>query len=188
MTMPAVRAPAAAAAARIDGISTSVSPGITGATITPTGTPASVSARTAPPRGRRAGAGLHDARQRRIEGRDADVDVHQPGGGQRGEQIEIARDQRVFRDDADRLPRCERHFQALPREAKFALGGLVAIGHARECYGFGLPRRPGEKLAEQCRGIVLDQNFRLEIQPGVEPQILVRWPGVAIREARAQPR
>ena len=109
--------------------------------------------------------------------------MHQIHRGHFAQQIEIAEDQRIFRDDADRLPRFERDFQALPRDAKPPFGRLITIGHARHDDRFRHPLRPREKRPQQRRRVVLDHDSRFEIQAGVEAQILMRRPGIAVRAA-----
>jgi hypothetical protein len=68
--------------------------GITGDTLTPTGTPARASAPIVRSRRyRRRGARLQDARQRPIQRGDRDVDRGQAPGRHRRDQVEVALDQ-----------------------------------------------------------------------------------------------
>ena len=104
-----------------------------GATITPTGTPASESSRIA--RNRAAGVAVRGSIVRASSASSVVTLTYtcdQILRRQRRQQVQIAHDQRVLGDDAHGLPRFEHHFQAAAREAKLALGRLIAIGHARE--------------------------------------------------------
>ena len=96
-------APAAAAASRMRSSSGSLRKGITGDTLTPTGTPAcaSVSMAAQPPL-RRGGARLHHACEGRVERGDRDVDRRQAVGSHRRDQVEVALDQRRLGDQRKR--------------------------------------------------------------------------------------
>ena len=113
--------------------------------------------------------------------RDADAD-----GAVRGQllqQIDVARDQGVLGDDADRLAALGGDFQAAAGELELALGRLVAIGDAGEGDRLRPPVRPGEPLAQQLGGAMLHQDLGFEVEAGAEAQVLVARPGVAVAAA-----
>src|SRR6185312_4426530 len=88
------------------------------------------------------------------------------------QDVEVAQHEGVFRDDADRLPRLEGHFEAAPRQAKAPLGRLVAISDSRHGHELALPAITCQKFAKQLGRAFLNKNLRLEIDSCVESQIL----------------
>ena len=84
------------------GISLSLRPGITGASINCVGMPAAVSSRIARKPGvGRAGAGLHRAGELGVERGDRDADADRAMGGKLLQDVDVAGDERVLGDDAD---------------------------------------------------------------------------------------
>jgi hypothetical protein len=76
--------------------------------------------------------------------------------------------------------RLDGHLQAAARQAEATLGRLVAIGDAGHRDRLGLPAGTIEEVAEQIRGVLLDDDLRLEVQAGVEAEVFVR--GASITE------
>ena len=117
-----------AAALRIAGISCSVSPGMMGATITPTGMPAVARAEIAS--SRPAGRVVRGSRRPiRSSSSDRDRDEHPRRlmcASLRADRF--ARDQPVLGDDRDRLAKLREHFQAAA-SAQLAFDRLIGIGH-----------------------------------------------------------
>src|SRR5262249_45952735 len=97
--------------------------------------------------------------------------------------IEVARDQGALGNDPDRVAKLGQHFQAAARELKLALGRLIAIGDAADAQGLWLPLGRSEFLAEQLRGVFLDEDLRLEIEARGKAEVFVRGPGVTVDTA-----
>src|SRR5262249_21459951 len=112
--------------------------------------------------------------------RDADGDMNDPFRGHFGEEVEVACHQGVLGDHAHRLPRLGRHLQNAARQAVAAFTGLVAIGDAGQGDPFGHPARAVEEVAEERGGVLLDDDFRLEVQARVVAEVLVCGAGVAV--------
>ena len=92
-----------------------------GATITRTGTPAAASARIA--RSRAAGVLVRGSIVRASSASSVVTLTATWTSSQRrhlAEQVQIAHDQGVFRDDANRLPGFKQHFQAAAGDAELA--------------------------------------------------------------------
>ncbi len=130
-----------------------------------------------------AGAGFHAAGEGFVQRCHADRDVHDVELGHFGEQVEIAGDEAVFGDDADRLAGFEGHLEATAGEAKAAFGRLVAIGDAGEANHFGLPVVASQPLAKKLGGPLFDEDLRLEVEAGAQAEVLVAGPGVAVAAA-----
>ena len=97
------------------------------------------------------------------------------------QHVQIPQHQHPFRDNPDRIPILGTDFQAGPRQLQRGFQWLVTIGIPREQNQFTLSRRFLERPAEQSCGLPLHDDLRLEIGPGAEPPILMRWSRVTIR-------
>ena len=109
-------------------ISASFNAGMTGATMTAVGTPASASAFSVEPACRRGGARLHPPGKDRIEPRHGDRDLDEALPRHRLEKINVAQHQRGFGHDADRMIGARQHFEHLRASPDFALDRLIGIG------------------------------------------------------------
>ena len=164
----------------------SVRPGITGATSTRTGTPASARPRIA--LSRAAGVLVLGSIVRASSASSVvtrDVDLDQALGGHRPQDVEVPQHQGVLGDHGDRLPELGGDLQAAAGQPELPLAGLVGVGVRGQGDRLGHPAVPGEELPEQLRGVVLDEDLRLEVQPGVQPEVLVGRPGEAVARSRA---
>ena len=136
--------------------------------------PASASWRIASSRraGRR-GARLHHARELRIEARHRERDLDQVAPRHARQNVDVARHQRGLGDDADRMAGAVEHFQNAAHHLVFALDRLIRIGvgadrdHARRII------RRRDLALEQFRRVRLDEQLRLEIEPGREAHVRV---------------
>ena len=99
------------------------------------------------------------------------------------ENIDIAGDERILRDDADRVAKLAADFEAPPCDLQVALDRLIRIGDAAEVHRGRLPFLGQEFAAQQFRRIVFHHDLGFEIEPGREAEILVIWPSVAIGAA-----
>jgi hypothetical protein len=106
--------------------------------------------------------------------------MDQAAPGHLAQDVEVTDDQGVLGDEADRLLELGGNFQAATCQPELPLGRLIAIRVPRDGDGLGHPFRSGEELAEQLRGVLLDEDLGLEIEPGVQAQVLVSRAGVAI--------
>ena len=66
----------------------------------------------------------------RIERRDGNEDMHRVEGREFLQHVDVARDQKILRDERDRIAEFRQHLQARARDAELPLGRLIAIGHA----------------------------------------------------------
>jgi hypothetical protein len=131
----------------------------------------------------RGGARLEGALETRVEGRDADVDGDGVHFGERPEEVEVPRDERVLRHDRDRVQELREDLDAPPRDLELPFEGLVGIRHAREGDDLGLPSRRRELLAKQLRGALLHQDLGLEVEAGGVAEVLVGRPRIAVGAA-----
>ena len=99
------------------------------------------------------------------------------------EQVEIAGDEAVLGDDADRLAGFEGHFEAAAGQAEAAFGRLVAVGDAGEADHLRLPGVAGQPLAKQLGGPLFDEDLRLEVEARAQAEVFVAGTGVAVRAA-----
>ena len=90
-----------------------------------------------------------------------------------GQEIAVACDEEVFRDEADRIAKLEKHLEALAHEAEMTLGGLVAVGDAAADDNLRLPPGRGEFVAQQPGGAELDEDFGLEIKAAVPAEVVM---------------
>ncbi len=135
-----------------------------------------------PPVGRRR-ARLHRPRQLAIERGHRQGDLDQPALGHARQDVEIARDERRFGHDADRVAGLVQDFQDLAHDAVSPLDRLVGIGVGADRHRAHLIARLGEFLFEQRRRIGLGEQLRLEIEPRRQAHIGVRRPRETIGAA-----
>ncbi len=157
---------------------------MTGATITPAGTPAALSRATAS--SRRSAVDVRGSSARRSVSSSVVIDsatLAQLIRGELGEDVGVARDQRVLGDDADRVAELGQHLEAAPRQLQRPLDRLVAVGDAAEGHHLRLPRRRRQRRPEQLRRVLLDEDPRLEVEAGREAEELVRRPRIAVDAA-----
>ena len=138
--------------------------------------------RREPPAGRRS-ARLQRFRQRAVERGERDADVRRAVLRQLAEVVEVARDEMVFRDDADRLAKLREHREAAPRELEPPLDGLVAVADRAHRDGHRLPVFFGKLAPEQLGRVFLHHDLRLEIEPRGEAEIFVVRPREAVGAA-----
>jgi hypothetical protein len=100
--------------------------------------------------------------------------------GQLAQEVDVAHHERGLRDDADRVPELGEHLEAAPRDPERALGRLVAVGVARERDHLGRPARRQERPAQELGRVGLHHDARLEVDAGVEAELLVRGTRVAV--------
>ncbi len=96
------------------------------------------------------------------------------------EDIEVARDQCVFRDDENRVAQLGADFEALTREAKLALGGLVAVGGTAHRDGLRLPAGRGQLVAEQFGRAEFNEDLRFEIEAAAPAEVFVVGAGETV--------
>ena len=133
---------------------------MTGATSTPTGTPAFASAAISC--SRRCGAGgarIELARELAVEHRDRDEDARQLLRGHRREQVDVALDQRALGGDRQRMIARGEHFDHRTRDLPFALDRLVRIGVGAERDGLAAVARLRQLRAQQLRGVRLGEEL-----------------------------
>src|SRR5690606_40829363 len=80
------------------------------------------------PLARRERSWLDLVRERLVDGGDREVDMHARPAGDLANEIEIACDQRRFRDHTERLVVFLEDLETGPSEPKALLGGLIRIG------------------------------------------------------------
>jgi hypothetical protein len=71
-----------------------------------------------------------------------------PLRGELTEQVDVARHEYDFCDDAERLTRFDRYSQASTREFEFAFRRLIGIGHSEQDNQLRLPGRLAEKRSK----------------------------------------
>jgi hypothetical protein len=118
-----------------------------------------------------------------IEGRDRDRDLGEPLFRHRTQQVDVAGDERRLRYDADRMPRARQHLEDLARDAVAPLDRLIGVGVRSHRDRLRLVSRRGELALEECCGVGLGEELRLEIEPGGEPLISVARAREAIEAA-----
>src|SRR5690606_29947732 len=99
------------------------------------------------------------------------------------EQVDVAGDQEVLRDHADRVSKLEQYLQTAPSEPKATFRGLVAIRGTAQGDHLWFPFRGCEGVAQQCRRVPLHHDLGLEIEAAAPAQVLVIRAGVAVRAA-----
>ena len=103
-----------------------------GATMTPTGTPASASALMASSRLGGVGARGSILRARAVERGDGDGDLGQAARRHAGQDVDVAHHQRRLGDDADRVAGAVQHLEDRAGDAALALDRLVGVGDGAE--------------------------------------------------------
>ena len=99
------------------------------------------------------------------------------------EDIAVAGDEGVLRDDRDRVAQLGAHLEAGAGQPELAFGRLIAVGHAAERDALRLPARRGQLEAEQFGRAEFHHDFGLEIEPARETEKLVIRPCVAVGAA-----
>ena len=99
------------------------------------------------------------------------------------QKIFVPGDQVVLGHDANGITRSLEHLKTAARQLQFRLDRLVAIGDAAAGEHLWHPTLRSEFLFQQPRCIQLHHDFRLEIDARIEPEILVRRPGIAVSTA-----
>jgi hypothetical protein len=94
--------------------------------------------------------------------------------------VDVPQNQRILRNHSNGIVVLEEYLEALPRQLKFALDRLIAIGVAGERHHLGDPRLLAKGLLEKIGSIHLDHNFCLEIQPRRKTEILMGWTCITI--------
>ena len=131
------------------------------------------------PARRRAGAGFECFCEGAVERGEGDRDAGGVEFCEFAEQVGVSGDEVIFCDQRDGVAEFREDFEATPRDLHSPLDGLVHVGDA--AHGDGL-RRPAffrERLAEEIRRAVFDQDAALEFDACAEAEILM----VGSREA-----
>ncbi len=109
--------------------------------------------------------------------------AHQLLRGQRGQQVDIAFDQRILGDQRERVPGFGHHLDQLAGDPQPAFDRLVGIGIDPQRDRLRYVARFGQLAAQHLGGIDLGEELGLEVQPRRQVQIGVRGPREAIRAA-----
>ncbi len=132
---------------------------------------------------RRCRTRLEDARQRRLERRDRDVDGHQVLRRHRRDQVEVALDARRLGDERERMRALGHDRDHRARDAQLPLDRLVGVGGRADVDR----RRPigtrRERRAQALGGVHLGDDLGLEVEPRRHAQVAVRRPGEAVDAA-----
>ena len=180
----AVRAPRAAASPTMRGISSSVRPGITGAMLTPTGTPCAASVAIAS--SRRAGADVLGSMILMRSPFRLVIESMTWTSPRRAIAVSMSMSRRTrafFVMMLTGLRELEEDLETPARERELPLDGLVGVGVAGECDGLGDPSLRREGCGKEPRGVRLDHDRRFKIDPGGEAQVLVGGAGIAVDAA-----
>ena len=152
--------------------------------MTVTGIPASLSRRTVfETSGRRRGTRLHGAGNAAIETGDRHRDLGDASLGHRLQNVDVARDQRRFGDDADWMVRLRQHFEDRSRDAPLPFDRLIRIGICPKRDRLRLVAGLGEFLCQQRRSIGLGVEFGFEIEPRRMPEIAMARARIAVDAA-----
>ena len=157
--------------------------GIIGATITPHGTPASLSVATA--RSRRCGALARGSsvRARRLSSEVTETNTcTRLALRHRREQVQIAFDQCVLGDDRARMAALGEHFEDR-RVIRNGVRSAGTVGIRAEVDRRTAIARLGELRAQQLGGVGLGKQPRFEIESRRQIEVAVRWPRVAVDAA-----
>lgn len=158
--------------------------GITGATLTPTGMPASASVRIAQPSRRRGCARLQLACQLGVERGDGHRRHGQVLRRHRRQQVDVAFDQGRLGDQTDRMIAIVQHLQHVARDAQFAFDRLIGIGIAPQRDRLAAIAGPGQRLAQQIGSVGLGEQPGLEVQPRRQLQVRMRRARKAVNAAK----
>lgn len=118
-----------------------------------------------------------------VEGRDGDVDEDAVETGEFGKDVEVAGDERVFRDDEDWVAELGADFEAGAGETKVAFGGLVAVGGTAHGDGLRLPFFRGEFATEEFGRAEFDEDLGFEIEAAAPAEVFVIGAGEAVGAA-----
>src|SRR5580692_6990698 len=129
------------------------------------------------------GARLEFSRQISIEGGDGECDGGALPARELGQKVAVARNEKIFRNEADRIAELKKYLEALAHKAEVALGGLVAIGDSTGGDELRCPLRRGQFAAKQLGCPEFDENFGFEIKAAVPTEIIMVGPRVAISAA-----
>jgi hypothetical protein len=158
--------------------------GICGATLTPTGTPASASARMV--RSRRQGAAARGSRRRESCASSVVTVTYtaaRPARGHGGDEVQVALHAAALGDQRKRVAGLLQHLDDCAGQAQLALHRLVAVGGRAQVQ----PVRPVagcRQFAPQHLGqVALGDDLGLEVQPRRQVQVAVRGPRVAVAAA-----
>ena len=132
---------------------------------------------------RRRGARLHGARELRIERRHRQRDLDQIALRHPRQNVDVARHQRRFGDDADRMAGALQHFENAAHDLVLALDRLIGIGVGADRDHARLVVRRRQFLFQQRRRIRLGEQLRFEIQSRRQPEIGVGRPREAVDAA-----
>jgi hypothetical protein len=151
--------------------------------------PAALSSRMAS--SRRCGAEaawFHVSRQHLVERGHRQEDLGRLRLAMSPKDVDVARDQVVLGDDADRIVEIGEHLQDRPRDLELALDRLVGIGVGAHRHHVGPILRRSELGFEQFRRLGLEQDLGLEIEAGRQAEIGVRRTREANRCSHARSR
>ena len=164
--------------------SLSVSCGITGATITPTGMPAAASRATSS--SRRCGAGARGSSLRASSRSSVPIEtktrtrLRAASGASRSRSRSISA---ALGRDRQRMRALGEHLDHLPGDPPLALDRLVGIGVGAQRDRLAAVARMGQLAAQQFGGIGLGEQPGLEIEAGRQVEVRVRGPRVAVDAA-----
>ena len=131
-----------------------------------------------------AARGSMRARELAVERRQRQRDLGEPALRHRRQDVDVARHQRRFRDDADRDDwRATAPRRICAHDAPLPLDRLIGIGVGADRDRARLVARRGELLLQKLRGVGLGEQLRLEIEPRRKPHIGVRRPREAVGAA-----
>ena len=99
------------------------------------------------------------------------------------ENVDVARHQRRFGDDADGMAGPLQHFENAAHDFVLALDRLIGIGVGADRDHARLVTRCRQFLLEQFRRVGLGEQLRFEIEPGRKSEIGVRRPREAVDAA-----
>ena len=136
----------------------------------------------------RGGARLHRAAHVLIQRGHREGDADAAVGRQLGQDVAVAGDECALGDDADGVAELGEHFQAPARELKPTLDRLIRIGHSAHREQPGLPGSARQLGPQQLRGARLDEDARLEIEPGGQARGTRGWAARSNRCSRARSR
>ena len=103
--------------------------------------------------------------------------------GEFSQEIEVARDEVIFRDDTNRVSEIAKYLQATPGESEVAFDRLVTVRDTAHGDGLRFPFAGREFGAQEGGRVLLDHDFTLEIESGRETEVFMGWPGVAVDTA-----
>src|SRR5215204_71437 len=126
------------------------------------------------------GPRLHDASQAVVQGGERDGYRGGVVAGELGEEVYVASDEVVLRDDGDRVPELREYLETAARDPEPPLDGLVGVGDAAHGEHLRLPARRRKLFSQQFGGAFFDQDLALEVQARREAEVLVGGTSVAV--------